>query len=127
MTYLWDTHALIWAVENDPQLSAAARRAAARHGENVVCGISLWEVACLVDKKRIRFSISLADWMDEVTRRMPVLNLTGEIAARCYALGKFHGDPADRIITATALVHGLTIVTRDEKISRHPGVKTLWD
>jgi PIN domain nuclease of toxin-antitoxin system len=80
-----------------------------------------------VDKKRIRFSIPLADWMDEVSRRMPVLNITGEIAARSYALGKFHGDPADRIITATALIHGLTIVTRDERISKHPGVKTLWD
>jgi PIN domain nuclease of toxin-antitoxin system len=127
MTYLWDTHALIWAMENAPELPAAARQAATQHGENAVCGISLWEVACLVDKKRIRFSIPLADWMDEVSRRMPVLNITGEIAARSYALGKFHGDPADRIITATALIHGLTIVTRDERISKHPGVKTLWD
>ena len=127
MTYLWDTHALIWAMENDPQLPAAAREAATRHGENAVCGISLWEVACLADKRRIRFSIPLAEWMKEVGQRMPVLNISGEIAACCYALGKFHGDPADRIITATALVHGLTIITRDEKIARHPGVKVLRD
>jgi PIN domain nuclease of toxin-antitoxin system len=114
-------------MEGDPQLPAAARAAAVQHGENAVCGISLWEVACLADKKRIRFSIPLAKWMQEVNRLMPVLNITGEIAARCYALGNFHGDPADRIITATALVHGLTLVTRDEKIPRYPGLKTLWD
>ena len=127
MTYLWDTHALIWAMENDPQLPAAARKTAVQRGENAVCGISLWEVACLVDKKRIKFSIPVSDWMREVSQRLPVLNITGDIAARCYALGKFHGDPADRIITATALVHNLTIITKDEKISRQPGVKTLWD
>jgi PIN domain nuclease of toxin-antitoxin system len=127
MTYLWDTHALIWAMENDPQLPAVARKAANQHGQNAICGISLWEVACLVDKKRIKFSIPLSDWMDEVVQRMPVLNITGKVAARCYALGKFHGDPADRLITATALVHGLIIVTRDEKISKCPGVKTIWD
>ena len=127
MTYLWDTHALIWAMEDDPQLPLAARKAAAQRSENAICGISLWEVACLADKKRIKFSIPLEDWMDEVVRRVPVLNITGKIAARCYALGKYRGDPADRIITATALVYGLTLVTKDEKISRHPGVKTIWD
>lgn len=127
MTYLWDPHASIWAMGGDPQLPAVVREAAAQNGENVVCGISLWEVACLADKKRIRFSIPFDNWMQEVSRRMPVLNITGEIAARCHALGKFHGDPADRIITATTLVHGLTLVTRDEKISRYPGLKTLWD
>ena len=127
MTYLWDTHALVWAMENDPHLPAAARRVAQQTHENAVCGISLWEVACLVDKKRLGFSIPLADWMEEVVRRVTILDINGQIAARCYALGKFHGDPADRIIVATALVHGLTIVTKDEKISRHAKVNTLWD
>ena len=127
MTYLWDTHALIWAMEDDPQLSDAARKAARQSGESAVCGISLWEVACLVDKQRIKLSIPLAAWMDAVSKRLPVFNITGNIASRCYALGKFHGDPADRIITATALVHGLMIVTKDDRISKHPGVKTVWD
>jgi len=127
MTWLWDTHALIWAMEDAAQLSGAARKAAQQSGESAVCGISLWEVACLVDKKRIKLSIPLAVWMDEVSKRLPVLNITGNIAAKSYALGKFHGDPADRIIVATALVHKLTIVSKDEKISKHPGVKTVWD
>jgi PIN domain nuclease of toxin-antitoxin system len=127
MTYLWDTHALIWAMEDDPHLPTAVRTLASRRGENAVCGISLWEVACLVDKKLIKLSISLADWMDKVVERLPVLNITGNIAAKSYALGKFHDDPAARIIVATALVHKLTVITKDEKISRHHGLKTLWD
>ncbi|HZF01490.1 MAG TPA: type II toxin-antitoxin system VapC family toxin [Methylomirabilota bacterium] len=127
MTYLWDTHALIWAMEDDPQLSGVARILAAQRSQNAICGISLWEVACLTDKKRIKLSIPLAHWMNKVIERLPVLNITGDIAARCYALGKFHGDPADRIIVATALVHRLTIITKDGKISKHPGVKTIWD
>jgi PIN domain nuclease of toxin-antitoxin system len=127
MTYLWDTHALIWAMEDDPHLSAAIRKVAQQAGENAVCGISLWEVACLVDKKRIKLSIPLTEWMDKVVGRLPILNITGDIAAKSYALGKFHGDPADRIIVATALVHRLMIVTKDEKISKCHGVKTIWD
>jgi PIN domain nuclease of toxin-antitoxin system len=127
MTWLWDTHALIWATEDAAQLSGTARKAAQQSGASAVCGISLWEVACLVDKKRISLSIPLADWMNEVAKRLPVLNITANIAARCYELGKFHGDPADRIIVATALVHGLKIITNDGKISKHPGVKTIWD
>jgi PIN domain nuclease of toxin-antitoxin system len=127
MTYLWDTHALIWAMEDDPHLPITVRKVAQQSGENAVCGISLWEVACLADKKRIKLSIPLTDWMDKVVARLPVLNITGNIAAKSYALGKFHGDPADRIIVATALVHKLTVITKDEKISQHHGLKTLWE
>ncbi|MBI4323769.1 MAG: type II toxin-antitoxin system VapC family toxin [Chloroflexi bacterium] len=127
MIYLWDTHAVIWAMENDPLLSDKARVAAGQLNENAICGISLWEVAALVDKKRIRLSIPLEEWMDALTSRLPVLNICGAIAARCYDLGPFHGDPADRIIVATALVHGLKIVTRDEKIRGYRKVSTLWD
>jgi PIN domain nuclease of toxin-antitoxin system len=127
MTYLWDTHALIWAMEGDPQLPERARRAAEERNEHAVCGVSLWEVACLVHLGRIRLSIRLEDWMDAVMQRLPVLNITGHVAARCYDLGDFHGDPADRIIAATSLVHGLTLVTRDGKLQKHPGLVTLWE
>ena len=127
MTYLWDTHAVIWAMEDDPLLSDKARRAAAERNESAVCGISLWEVAALAAKGRIKLRIPLADWMDELTSRLPVLNISGAVAALCYELGEFHGDPADRIIVATARVHGLKIVTRDEKIRAYRKVTTVWD
>jgi PIN domain nuclease of toxin-antitoxin system len=125
--YLWDTHALIWAMEDDPQLSARVRKAAGERNESAVAGISLWEVACLLHLGRIRLAIPLAEWMDAVMARLPVLNITGRIAARCYDLGEFHGDPADRIIAATALTHGLTLITRDSKLRRHTALVTIWD
>lgn len=124
--YLWDTHALIWAMEDDPLLSPKARAAARESNRHAIAGISLWEVACLVHKGRIRLSLPIEDWMHAVCDRLPVLSLSGAIAIRCYRLGEFHGDPADRIIVATALVHGLTLVTRDEAMTRHPGLVTLW-
>lgn len=127
MTYLWDTHALIWAMEDDPQLPDKARRAAEKRNASSVCGISLWEVACLHHKGRIRLSIPLEDWMDAVMARLPVLNITGHVAAKCYDLGEFHGDPADRIILATALTHGLTLITKDTKLAKHPSASVLWD
>jgi PIN domain nuclease of toxin-antitoxin system len=65
--------------------------------------------------------------MDAVMARLPVLNITGHVAAKCYDLGKFHGDPADRIILATALTHGLTLITKDTKLTKHPSASVLWD
>ncbi|MBI4660066.1 MAG: type II toxin-antitoxin system VapC family toxin [Verrucomicrobia bacterium] len=127
MTYLWDTHAVIWAMEDDPLLSERARAAAEERNENAVSGITLWEVAALVNKGRIKLSIPLDEWLDELTSRLPVFNISGAIAARCYNLGPFHGDPADRIIVATALIHSLTIVTRDQKIHAYQKVASLWD
>lgn len=127
MKYLWDTHALIWAMEDDPQLSTRARKAAGERNESAVAGISLWEVARLLHLGRIRLSIPLAEWLNAVMARLPVLNITGRIAERCCDLGEFHGDPADRIIAATALTHDLTLVSRDGKLRRHPSLDTLWD
>ena len=41
--------------------------------------------------------------------------------------GSFHKDPADRMIVATACLHGLTLLTKDRDIRSYAGVKTLWD
>ena len=126
MKHLWDTHALLWAMEQDAQLSARAE-AIARNPGNAVSCISLWEVACLKNLGRIKFSIPLEDWLDAVAERLQVLPITPRIAAAAYELGPFQGDPADRIIAATGLVFGLRIVTRDHKLRHCPKLDCVWD
>jgi PIN domain nuclease of toxin-antitoxin system len=126
MKYLWDTHALIWGMENDPLLSRQAQTIAGQNGNAVSC-ITLWEVACLEHLRRIKFSIPLAEWLDAISERLQVLPITPRIAAVAYDLGSFRGDAADRLIAGTAIVYGLRVVTRDKYLQTCPKLDCVWD
>jgi PIN domain nuclease of toxin-antitoxin system len=126
MKHLWDTHALIWGMEQDAQLPSRAE-AIARQAGNVVSCISLWEVACLRHLGRIKLSIRLEDWLETVAERLQILPITPRIAAATYELGPFQGDPADRIIAATALTYDLRVVTRDRLLRDCPRLDCVWD
>jgi PIN domain nuclease of toxin-antitoxin system len=81
--------------------------------------ITLWELAVLVERGRITASASLEDWLHETVSHpmINVLPLTPAIAARSVRLGQhFPKDPADRLIVATALCHGLPLMTADQQI-----------
>ncbi len=87
--------------------------------------ISCWEVAMLVSKGRISLTKSIDDWMQDALNSPGVylIPLTPQISIESTRLrGDFHGDPADRIIVATANDRNLKLVTRDEKIRAYPNV-----
>lgn len=71
----------------------------------------------LVQQGRVELTLDLADWRRELfeygLKEMPV---TGSIGIQAAGLENFHGDPADRLITATVLEWGATLVTADERI-----------
>ena len=74
-------------------------------------------------------SINVQDWIRK-TESLPFVRFVpvdNAIALRSVSLpGTFHSDPADRIIAATALVMGLPLVTKDEKIRAYPHLRTIW-
>ncbi len=127
-----DTHIWLWWISNPENLSTAANQAidqAITEDGIIISSISTWEVALLVDKERLKLSIDLRDWVRKTeslpfVRFMPVDNT---ISLRSVTLpGQFHPDPADRIITATAMTMGLPLVTKDDKIINYPHVQTIW-
>lgn len=127
-----DTHVWLWWISNPEKLSTDASLAiqeAVREDSVIISSISTWEVALLVKKGRLELTIDLRDWIRKTeglpfVRFMPMDNT---IALRSISLpGDFHPDPADRIITATAMTMGLPLVTKDEKILNYPHVQTLW-
>lgn len=127
-----DTHALVWWATGDPTLSKTAKTAIERElagGDIVVCAISAWEIAMLVERERLLLSMDVDNWLATVSavdavRFMPV---DLEIATKSVALpGDFHKDPADRMIVATARKLSAPLVTKDEKILAYPHVKTVW-
>lgn len=117
---LLDTHVLVWLDEANPRLGEAAREqinTAYHAGKAMVSAISFWEVGMLVRKGRIRLDMDPGVWRNDfVQQGLIELPITGEIGIRAAALDPFHGDPADRLIAATAVQHSLTLVTADERL-----------
>jgi PIN domain nuclease of toxin-antitoxin system len=117
---LLDTHALIWLTEGQPELGDKARHLADEALANDDLGISaitFWEIAMLHQRGRIQLVQPVEAWrrtlVDRGLREWP---LTGEVGIAAAALVDFHPDPADRFITATALLYGATLVTADDRI-----------
>ncbi len=123
-----DTHALVWWRTAPGKLGRAARRACERSAAVGVSAISFWEIGTLVAKGRIKIRIPLTDWVRETLQgpRIEGLPVTPEIAALAASL-TMPGDPADRIIVATALQERCKLVTRDDAIVRANVVDTIWD
>jgi PIN domain nuclease of toxin-antitoxin system len=83
-----------------------------------IAAITLWEIAMLVEKKRIALDRDVLAWLQETIRttRVTVLPLTAQIAVAATAFRELR-DPSDRLIAATALTHGVPLVTKDERNS----------
>lgn len=122
---LLDTHALIWLVEADPKLGKNVRELAdqaLKDNELATSAITFWEVAMLAQRNRLELSLPTDVWrrrlLDMGLMEIPV---TGDIGITAADLQGFHGDPADRFITATAILGGGTLMTADEAILGWPG------
>jgi PIN domain nuclease of toxin-antitoxin system len=127
-----DTHTLVWWVARDPTLSKKAKAAIERElagGEIIVSAISAWEIAMLVEREKLVFSMDVGSWLATVSAIEAVrfVPIDPEIAVKSVGLpGEFHKDPADRMIVATARKLAVPLVTKDEKIRAYPHVKTIW-
>ncbi|HUH11510.1 MAG TPA: type II toxin-antitoxin system VapC family toxin [Longimicrobiales bacterium] len=117
-----DTHVWLWSIEGRrEQLSGRAVRAieaASRRGEILIPAICVWEVAMLEAKGRIGLSQPLEEWVRKALRApgARLLDLSPEIAVESARLpGSPQGDPADRLIIASARVAGARVATRDER------------
>jgi PIN domain nuclease of toxin-antitoxin system len=127
-----DTHAWIWWVSSPEYLSETAKQIIdeAATGKNIfISSISAWEIAILVSRGRLKLTMNPADWVaaSEALPFFDFVPVSNSIALKSVQLpGILHNDPADRIIIATAVSLGATLVTKDEKIRNYPHVKTVW-
>lgn len=131
---LLDTHVWIWYVSGSNELSKSVRSkitSALSNNEAHLAAISLWEICMLDKKQRIILEMPCLEWINKFLEltHVHILPITPAIATEsCYLPGKFHEDPADRMITATARVEGLALVTRDTRMlmySREKYITTI--
>ncbi len=126
-----DTHIWLWWLLGDGNLSPDERGALdlkASHGELTVSWVSIWETEMLERKGRIKLSPDFSSWISaaadpQIARVLPVdIDL---VVAQRQLPESFHGDPADRLITATSILSGYPLATHDKRI-RSAGCCDIW-
>ena len=126
-----DTHIWVWWVNQSAALSATkGQTLKAQEADGLgVSAISCWEVAKLVEKKRLVLSIPVHQWVEQALAYSGIvlLPLTPQIAVASTQLPQpFQKDPADQIIVATARALDCALATDDAEILAYPQVKLVW-
>ena len=125
-----DTHALIWLVVAPERLGEAAREAIAAEGERAISTVSAQEIAYLVMRGRMELDRPVRTWIADVLRAHEVHplapNLSIVVRAGSLDSAEFPGDPADRLIYATAVEHGSRIASADERLLAADPARVIW-
>ena len=128
-TILLDSHVVHWWSAEPERISPTAATAIAAADELAVADISWFELAWLARYDRIALSIPLGNWLRQLAGQVRTVPVTPEIAAAAVSLpASFPGDPADRLIYATAVDRGWLLVTKDSRLRRHrnPQHVAVW-
>lgn len=125
-----DTHIAVWLTQDQSKLSTVARLALVEgrtEGGLAIADITLREIAMLVSYGRVSVSSPLSIYLRFIESLFLVLPVTAEIAEQSVRFSSaYPNDPADRLIGATAVVHGMKLVTIDMKIRATKEVDCIW-
>ena len=131
MNVLLDTHIWIWWLTPESPLSSRERQAldrAAEDRELHLAAISLWEAQVLYARRRIELPVPFREWISSAAdaRMLTLLPLDVDVVIAADSLPSgFHGDPADRLIVATARAHAMALATHDADIKKSRAAP-LW-
>lgn len=124
-----DSHVVHWWSAEPDRISAVASKAIANAGELAVSDITWFELAWLAKHERIVVTIPVASWLQQLARQVRTIPVSAAIATTAVSLpSSFPGDPADRLIYATAIEQGLPLITKDRRLRahRHPHPVAIW-
>jgi PIN domain nuclease of toxin-antitoxin system len=123
-----DTHAWLWWLSEPDQLGRAAIKRIQGSDRIGIAAVSCFEVAAAVAKGRVTLDRGTLEWLRQALSapRVELLPLTPAVAVKATMLGRFHGDPADRVIVATAILESAVLVTKDQRIRKYEAVSTIW-
>jgi len=123
---LLDTHVVYWWSAEPDRISGSARSALKRADDLLIAAISWYELAWLAERGRIVPKVPIRSWLEELGAHLRTVGITPAIADSAAGLpSSFPRDPTDRIIYATAIEHGVKLVTKDRAIAEHDGPRSL--
>lgn len=126
---LLDTHVVHWWSAEPKRVSARAAKALEQADELAVAAISWYELAWLARHDRIVVNVPIRTWLSGLAAQLRTVGVTPAIADTAVSLtSSFPGDPADRLIYATAIEHGLKLISKDRGIRDHdqPASAVIW-
>jgi len=129
---LLDTCAVIWDSLDRQQLTSKSLSAINKADEFnalIISDITIWEIAMLVHKGRIKIDTTASNFVNLYlqTRNISVVQISPEIAELSVSFGAdINKDPADRIIAATSIIQNAQLVTADQNLLASELVDTLW-
>lgn len=130
MKLFLDTCVILWAIADPDQLSERANKLLLDdRSEILVSSLSCAEIACLVDRKKIKLDRHWKLWFRHFVEQnaWEVLSVDLPIIEEAYSLpGDFHRDPMDRILVASSRLFQAPIITADKKILNYPHVHSEW-
>ncbi|MEX1140881.1 MAG: type II toxin-antitoxin system VapC family toxin [Thermoleophilaceae bacterium] len=124
-----DTHAWVWLTDEAGRLSAAARGAIGDASTVLVSAASCLEIATLVRRGRLGLDRPAVTWIRQALMPDRIEHVAADIEIAAYAGAlpdPFPGDPADRLIYATAAIRGVRLVTADRAIRELDPARTIW-
>lgn len=128
-TVLLDTHALHWWTADPNRLSPTATAVLETADELAVAAMTWYELAWLATRRRIVVDRPIRAWLLDLAVYVRTIGVSPAVAIIAAELPEtFPGDPADRLIYATAIEHGLQLVTKDRRMHDHPQPRpiTVW-
>ena len=127
-----DTHVILWDALVPERLSELARKTIVQANENdglIICDISLWEIAMLLQKGRVQVDVDSQTFINLLLQanKSRVLATSPQIAVLAAQFpAEINKDPADRLIAATALVENATLITANRNLRAAGLIPTLW-
>ena len=128
MRILLDTHIWIWYLSGSARLPKRYRESLNRDNNQIwLSPISVWETLVLSEKGKLSLRPEPISWIQQSLKRWPIKEapLNIQVSIRSRQLDLPHQDPADRFISATALIYDLTLMTIDERLISAPWLPTL--
>ena len=127
-----DTHVILWDALKPDQLSKNAKKEIGKANESggiLFCEISLWEIAMLISRSKLTVDTSYQEFIKLVfaSNNYHYQAITPEIAEKSTSLpDEVNKDPADRIISATSIIHKVPLITADKGLLKASCIETIW-
>jgi PIN domain nuclease of toxin-antitoxin system len=128
MNILLDTHAFLWYLNGDENLSDKARKSIEKKNSVIYISIaSIWEISIKIGLKKLKIDVSLEELENQISlNNFIILPIKFEHIIELSKLDNHHRDSFDRILIAQLITEKITIVTKDAHFNHYKGINSIW-